>query len=184
LAFGIPGSNSTAILLGGFLIHGIAVGPMIFVKSADVVYGLYGGLFVASIAQLFIGVLMMAPCIWLVNRPRAYLNAFIYGLVFSGVYSIHQSLFDLGIVLLAGVVGYIMRVLNFPFLPTVLGLVLGYLVESNYRRSLVLSGGDYSIFVSDPISIGLLIASAIFIGGSVGKHGYDWLKGRAPATQA
>jgi putative tricarboxylic transport membrane protein len=183
LAFGIPGSNSTAILLGGFLIHGIAVGPMVFVRSPDVVYGLYGGLFVASIAQLFIGVLMMAPCIWLVNRPRAYLNAFIYGLVFSGVYSIHQSLFDLAIVLAAGVVGYLMRLLKFPFLPTVLGLVLGYLVESNYRRSLVLSGGDHSIFLSDPISVGLLLVSAIFIGGSVGKHFWDWSRGRGEALQ-
>jgi putative tricarboxylic transport membrane protein len=178
LAFGIPGSNSTAILLGGFLIHGIAVGPMIFVRSADVVYGLYGGLFVASIAQLAIGMAMMGPCIWLVNRPRAYLNAFIYGLIFSGVYSIHQSLFDLGIVLAAGVVGFFMRMLRFPFLPTVLGLVLGYMVESNYRRSLVLSGGDHMIFMEDPISLGLLIAAAIFIGGSLGKTFYDWAKPR------
>jgi putative tricarboxylic transport membrane protein len=157
---------------------------MIFVRSADVVYGLYGGLFVASIAQLAIGMAMMAPCIWLVNRPRAYLNAFIYGLIFSGVYSIHQSLFDLGIVLLAGVVGFFMRMLKFPFLPTVLGLVLGYMVESNYRRSLVLSGGDHMIFLEDPISLGLLIASAIFIGGSLGKTFYDWLKGNRSAPQA
>jgi putative tricarboxylic transport membrane protein len=119
-----------------------------------------------------------------VNRPRAYLNAFIYGLVFSGVYSIHQSVFDLAIVLLAGVVGYLMRLLKFPFLPTVLGLVLGYLVESNYRRSLVLSRGDHSIFLSDPISVGLLAVSVLFIGGSVGKHFYDWHKGRVPASEA
>jgi putative tricarboxylic transport membrane protein len=184
LAFGIPGSNSTAVLLGGFLIHGISVGPMIFVRSAEVVHGLYGGLFVASIAQLAIGMAMMAPCIWLVNRPRAYLNAFIYALIFSGVYSIHQSLFDLGIVLFAGVIGFAMRMLKFPFLPTVLGLVLGYMVESNYRRSLVLSGGDLMIFLSDPISIGLLTASVIFIGGSVGKTLYDSLKSRVAASRS
>ena len=127
LSFGIPGSNSTAVLLGGFLIHGIAIGPMIFVKSADVVHGLYGGLFVASIAQLFIGMAMMGPCIWMVNRPRAYLNAFILALIFSGVFSIHQSLFDLGLVLAAGAVGFLFRILRIPFLPTVLGVVLGYL---------------------------------------------------------
>lgn len=169
LAFGIPGSNSTAVLLGGFLIHGVAVGPMIFVRSPDVVYGLYGGLFVASLAQLAIGIAMMGPCIWLVNRPRAYLNAFILALIFSGVYSIHQSLFDLGIVLVAGVVGFAMRALRMPFLPTVLGLVLGYLVESNYRRALVISGGDHAIFLEDPISLGFLIAAALFIVGSLGR---------------
>lgn len=169
LAFGIPGSNSTAVLLGGFLIHGITVGPMIFVKSASVVHGLYGGLFVASIAQLFIGMAMMGPCIWLVNRPRAYLNAFIFALIFSGVFSIHQSLFDLGLVLAAGVVGFFMRLLNIPFLPTVLGLVLGFLVESNYRRALVVSGGDYSVFLTDPISLGFLTVAALFVVGSVSK---------------
>ena len=169
LAFGIPGSNSTAILLGGFLIHGITVGPMIFVKSASTVYGLYGGMLVASVALLFIGMAMMGPCIWLVNRPRAYLNAFILALIFSGVFSIHQSLFDLVLVLIAGVVGFAMRMLKFPFLPTVLGLVLGYLIESNYRRSLVLSGGDHSIFLSDPISLGFLIVAAIFIVGSLSQ---------------
>jgi putative tricarboxylic transport membrane protein len=109
----------------------------------------------------------MAPCIWLVNRPRAYLNAFIFALIFSGVYSIHQSVFDLGLVLATGVVGFAMRMLKIPFLPTVLGLVLGYLVESNYRRSLVISGGDHSIFLDDPISLGLLVAAALFIAGSL-----------------
>lgn len=167
LSFGIPGSNSTAVLLGGFLIHGIAIGPMIFVKSAEVVHGLYGGLFVASIAQLVIGMAMMGPCIWLVNRPRAYLNAFILALIFSGVFSIHQSLFDLGLVLAAGVVGFVMRVLKIPFLPAVLGIVLGYLVESNYRRSLVISGGNHEIFLTDPISLGFLICAAVFIAGSI-----------------
>ena len=182
LAFGIPGSNSTAILLGGFLIHGIAVGPMIFVRSADVVYGLYGGLFVASLAQLVIGIVMMAPCIWLVNRPREYLNAFIYALIFSGIFSIHQSLFDLGIVLLAGVVGFFMRILHIPFLPTVLGLVLGYLVESNYRRSLVLSRGDHMIFLQDPISLGFLVVAGLFLAGSLGKSAYDAVQNRGRAS--
>jgi putative tricarboxylic transport membrane protein len=87
-------------------------------------------------------------------------------------------------VLLAGVVGFFMRMLKFPFLPTVLGLVLGYMVESNYRRSLVLSGGDHMIFLEDPISLGLLIASAIFIGGSLGKTFYNWFKGSRSAPQA
>lgn len=169
LSFGIPGSNSTAVLLGGFLIHGIAIGPMIFVKSADVVHGLYGGLFVASVALLFIGMAMMGPCIWMVNRPRAYLNAFILALIFSGVFSIHQSLFDLGLVLIAGVVGFGFRLLKIPFLPSVLGVVLGYLVESNYRRSLVLSDGSHAIFLTDLISLGFLTAAALFIVGSLVK---------------
>jgi putative tricarboxylic transport membrane protein len=125
---------------------------------------------------------MMAPCIWLVNRPRAYLNAFIFALIFSGVYSIHQSLFDLGIVLAAGVVGFAMRILKIPFLPTVLGLVLGYLVESNYRRALVVSGGDHSIFLTDPISLGFLVTAVLFIAGSLGRPLLANVKSRRTST--
>lgn len=176
LSFGIPGSNSTAILLGGFLIHGIVPGPMLFQRSGEVVYGLYGGLLVAAVSLLFIGMLMLPVCIWLVNRPRPYLSAFIFALIMSGIFSINNSLFDLSIMMAAGVVGFFMRMLKFPFLPAVLGLVLGYLVESNFRRSLVLSGDDYSIFLSDKVSLGLLVLAAVFILGSIGKRLLDFLR--------
>jgi putative tricarboxylic transport membrane protein len=90
LSFGIPGSNSTAILLGGFLIHGLVPGPMLFTRSGDVIQDLYAGLFVAAISLLFVGFAMMPACIWLVNRPRPYLNAFIFALIMSGIYSINN----------------------------------------------------------------------------------------------
>ncbi|WP_265502589.1 tripartite tricarboxylate transporter permease [Paracoccus beibuensis] len=170
LSFGIPGSNSTAILLGGFLIHGLQPGPMLFQRSADVISGLYAGLFVAIVGMVVMGLAMLPICIWMVNRPRPYLNAFILALILSGIYSIHGSLFDVGIMLTAGLVGFFMRILRFPFLPTVLGLVLGYLVESNFRRSLVLSGDDYTVFTNDWISLGLLTVAALFIAGSIIKR--------------
>lgn len=161
LSLGIPGSNSAAILLGGFLIHGLQPGPMLFQKAPEVVYGLYGGLFIANIAMLLIGLVILSPCMWLVNRPKPYLIAFILALVMSGVYAIHQSMFDCGLVLLVGILGYGMRLLKLPVLPLVLGMVLGYMVESNYRRSLLISGGDHSIFVTDTVSAILLGLSAI-----------------------
>jgi putative tricarboxylic transport membrane protein len=156
LSLGIPGSNSAAILLGGFLIHGLQPGPMLFQKAPEVVYGLYGGLFIANIAMLLIGLVILTPCMWLVNRPKPYLIAFILALVMAGVFAIHQSLFDCGLVLVIGLLGYVMRLLNLPVLPMVLGMVLGYMVESNYRRSLLISGGDHSIFVTDTVSSILL----------------------------
>ena len=156
LSLGIPGSNSAAILLGGFLIHGLQPGPMLFSKAPEVVYGLYGGLFIANIAMLLIGLVILSPCIWLVNRPKPYLIAAILALVMSGVYAIHQSVFEIFLVIGVGVFGYLMRWLKMPVLPLVLGLVLGYLVESNYRRSLLISGGDAMIFVTDKVSLALL----------------------------
>ncbi|MGF1627896.1 MAG: tripartite tricarboxylate transporter permease [Kiloniellaceae bacterium] len=166
LSFGIPGSNSTAILLGGLLIHGLQPGPLLFEKHPDFIYGLFGGLFVANTSLFFIGILVLTPAIWLVNRPKPYLMAAIYALIFSGIYSIDHSLFDLYLVLLAGAIGYVMRLFGFPFLPLVLGLVLGYLIEANYRRSLLLTGGDHIVFVQDPVAVGLLITALLFVVGS------------------
>ena len=178
LSFGIPGSNSAAILLGGLLVHGIIPGPRLFAENGDVILGLYTGLFVASLSLLVLGMLILPVCLWLVNRPKAYLMAFIYALIFSGVYSIDYSLFDLALVLGAGTIGLIMRLVGLPFLPAVLGVVLGYLVESNYRRSLVLSGGDHFIFVEDRIALGLLSVAALFIVGSLATRAWLFLRAR------
>lgn len=163
LSLGIPGSNSAAVLLGGFLVHGITPGPMLFERNADIVYGLYAGLLVANIAMLLIGLVILTPCIWLVNRPKPYLIAFIFTLIVSGVYSIEQSFFDVGIVFAAGVLGYAMRWLGMPFLPMVLGVVLGHLVESNYRRALLLSDGSHAIFLQDPVSLSLLLIALVLL---------------------
>ena len=175
LSLGIPGSNSAAILLGAFMIHGLQPGPMLFEKAPEVVYGLYGGLLVANIAMLLIGLVILTPCIWLVNRPKPWLVAFILALVVSGVYSIHQSLFEVGLVLGVGVLGYILRICQVPILPMVLGVVLGFMIESNYRRSMLLSGEDYMIFVTDKVSLGLLLLAAVLTAYST------WQEFRKPA---
>jgi putative tricarboxylic transport membrane protein len=161
LGLGIPGSNSAAVLLGGFLIHGLVPGPMLFERNADVVYGLYGGLFAANVAMVVLGIVIMTPCMGLVTRPRPYLTAFIYALVVSGAYSLEGSLFHVALALAFGAIGYALRYCNVPLLPMVLGLVLGFMVESNYRRSLVLSGGDHLTFIRDPISASLLVAALL-----------------------
>ena len=179
LSFGIPGSNSAAVLLGALLIHGLAPGPLLFERSAEVVYGLYGGLFVANIAMLLVGLVVLTPCIWLVNRPKPYLIAFILAVVFSGVYSIDQSVFDLGIVLAAGVLGYGLRYFGVSSLPVVLGVVLGYMVESNYRRSLVLSAGDPMVFLQNPISLGLLLVAAVLLAFSLVRERRAAMKAKA-----
>jgi putative tricarboxylic transport membrane protein len=170
LGLGIPGSNSAAILLGGFLLHGLAPGPLLFEKSPEVVYGLYAGLLVANVAMLLLGLVILTPCLWLVNRPKPYLMAFVLALVVSGIYAMEASFFDVALVLGAGVLGYGFRWLGVPALPLVLGVVLGFMVESNYRRALVLSGGDHVIFVQDPISLGLLAAAAVVVALSLRRE--------------
>jgi putative tricarboxylic transport membrane protein len=143
---------------------------MLFVENPEVVKGLYLGLLAANVAMVIVGYLMMTPCLWLVSRPRPYLMAFIYALVVSGVYAIETSLFHVGVALVFGVVGYAMRYFKVPVLPMVLGVILGFLVESNYRRALVLSDGDHMTFIQDPIAAGLLVFAAIFLTGSLIRH--------------
>jgi len=170
LSLGIPSSNSAAVLLGGFLLHGLIPGPMLFVSHSEVVTGLFTGLLVANVAMVIVGYLMMGPCIWLVSRPRPYLMAFIYALVVSGVYAIENSLFHVGVALAFGVIGYALRYFETPLLPMVLGVVLGFMVESNYRRALVLSSGDHTTFLQDPVSAGFLAVAEVFLLGSVIRH--------------
>jgi putative tricarboxylic transport membrane protein len=181
LSLGIPSSNSSAVLLGGFLIHGLIPGPMLFVKHPEVVNGLYAGLFAANVAMLILGYLIMIPCLWLVNRPKPYLMAFIYAFVVSGVYAIEASLFHVGVALGFGLVGYAMRYFKVPFLPMVLGVVLGFMVESNYRRALVLSSGDHLTFLREPISAALLGCAAVFVIGSLLRHAGGWRGKSRPA---
>ncbi len=167
LSFGIPASNSTAILLGGFLIHGLIPGPVLFDRDPTLLYGLFTGLIVATIALIPAAFLTLSVCIWLVNRPKPYLMAFVLALVFTGAYSVNFSIFDLGFVLAAGVLGFAMRYFGLPMLPTILGLVLGYMIEANYRRSLVISGGDHWIFVEDRIAAVFLALALVFFVGSL-----------------
>ncbi|HEV7252731.1 MAG TPA: tripartite tricarboxylate transporter permease [Mesorhizobium sp.] len=168
LSFGIPGSNSTAVLLGALLIHGLQPGPLLFTAHPDVVYGLFGGLFVANFAMLLLGAVLLTPVIWLVRRPKPFLQGGIFVLIISGIYSINQSVFDIGLILVMGLLGYVLRTLRFPLLPLVLGVVLGFMIESNYRRSLLLTQGDHMVFLRDPtaaVLIGLallLVATSIF----------------------
>src|SRR3546814_20883040 len=141
-------------------------------------YGLFGGLFIANISMLRSGMLILTPTIWLVNLPKPYLMAGIYALIFSGVYTIDHSLFDLVVVLIAGAAGYLMRQLGFPFLPLVLGLVLGSLLDANYRRSLLLTSGDHLVFLQAPVSLGLLLTALVSV------IRYAWLHIRSARPQA
>jgi putative tricarboxylic transport membrane protein len=95
------------------------------------------------------------------------------------VYSIEGSLFHVGVALFFGVVGYLLRLWDAPLLPMVLGVVLGFMVESNYRRTLALSGGDHAAFLRDPISAVLLSAALVFVVTSLVRHARD-RRGRAP----
>ena len=175
-------ANSLALLGGLVRMQARAIGNNSSTYTNAEIRLLFDGIAarIATIGQLLVGFMIMPVCLWLVNRPRPYLAGFILALVLSGVYSLNSSLFDLGVVLMAGLVGYAMRIFGFPFLPAVLGVVLCPLVESSYRRSLVLAAGDHSIFIEDRICFGLLVAAALFLAFSIVRE----VRSVASATEA
>jgi len=157
LALGIPGSNSTAIMLGVLIIHGLRPGPLLFVRSPVIPYSIFVALFVAKILLFFIALFFIRGLMKIVNIPDAIMNACIVALIFVGAYSINNSMFDIFAVLLFGVLGFILKVYNYPVTATALGFVLGYLVETNFRRALAMSHGSWLIFLQRPISLVLII---------------------------
>jgi len=157
LSLGIPGSNSTAIMLGVLIIHGLRPGPMLFISRPVIPYSIFVALFVANILMFFVGLLFMKVLIKIVNIPEAIMNACVVAIIFVGAYSINNSMFDIFAVLLFGLLGFILKVYNYPVTATALGFVLGYLVETNFRRALAMAHGSWLIFVQNPISLVLII---------------------------
>ena len=161
LTFGIPGSNAAAIMLAAMLLHGIQPGPALFERTPQIVYGLFVGLLIANVMMLVLGYLALRPSIALVNVRPPLLYAGILGLVLVGAYSISNSMFEVWVVLITGLVGFGMRRFGFNILAMVLGLVLGFMVEVNLRRSLLISLGNPWVFFTRPISAALLFFAAL-----------------------
>lgn len=156
LALGIPGSGAAAVILAAMILYGLRPGPQIFVAEPVLVYSLFFGLAIGAIALLIMG-LALTPYLALVMRiPKPYLLTGIVGIAFMAAYTITGLLFDVRLVLMFGVLGYIMRKLDFPPAPMILALVLGFMIETNMRRSLILSDGEWSIFFTRPISAVIL----------------------------
>jgi putative tricarboxylic transport membrane protein len=165
LALGIPGSGAAAVILASMIMFGLRPGPQIFTEQPVLVYSLFFGLALGAVVLLILG-LLLTPYLALVMRlPRAYLITGVTGIAFMAAMAITGLLFDVWLVLLFGILGYIMRKLEFPPAPMILALVLGFMIETSLRRSMILSDGDWSVFFTRPISgtiLGLAILSFLY----------------------
>ncbi len=157
LTLGVPGSGTTAILLGGLMLHGLIPGPQLFSRNPDVIYGLFVSLFLINLVMLLAGLLGTKLWTRVTATPKGILMTLILAIAFVGSYGINNSMFDVWVMLTTGLMGYLMRRFGFPVPPVVIAMVLGTMVETNLRRSLLLSDGSYKIFFTNPISLLLLI---------------------------
>ncbi len=161
LTLGIPGEAATAVLLGGLMILGLRPGPMLFVENAHVVYSLFASLLIAAVVLLFLALIMAKHMGKLITVPKKLLLPAILLFCIVGSFAIRNSIFDVGIALGFGILGFALNRIDYPTVPILLGLILGPIAESSFRRALLVSRGDPMIFVSSTVSIVLIILSVL-----------------------
>lgn len=161
LSLGIPGSGTTAVLLGALIMFGLQPGPSLFRDAPEVVWGLVASMYIGNVMLVVINLACIPLIVGLMDRIRPYLPLVILLLSTFGVYSYRNTVFDVAIMLLFGVIGYAMKKLDFPEAPVVLGLILGGMAEASLRQALVISGGSLDILVRRPISAAFLVLAGL-----------------------
>ncbi|NKB49928.1 MAG: C4-dicarboxylate ABC transporter permease [Alphaproteobacteria bacterium] len=165
LTLGVPGSGSTAVLLGALLLHNIQPGPLMFEDQPDIVFGIFTALLLANVVMLVLGVYGVRFWLLVVRISPAILAPLIFSVAFIGAYSTGGNIADVAVMLVIGLLGYLLRKFGFPLVPVVIGLVLADMVEISLRRALIISDSGFWIFLTDPISatlIGLAAASLAY----------------------
>lgn len=167
LALAVPGDAASAVLIGALILVGYFPGPDLFENHVDVVGGIFLAYMWANISLFFLGMLFTPLFASVLKIKKKHLIPVISLLSVIDVYAIQNSVFDLWVMLGFGIAGYFLRVFNYPLAPLVIGVVLGGICESNFRRSLVFSMGDLGIFIDRPISASILAVCLIAVVVSV-----------------
>lgn len=164
LTLGVPGNAVAAVILGALLVHGLRPGPELFRDNAGTVYGFMLTMLVTAVMMYVIGKLGAKAYINVLRVPRHLLGPIILALTVVGIYALHNSMFEVWLMLGFGLLGFVMERLEIPTAPTVLAVILGPIAEENLRRALLISGDDYSYLVRGPISwiLILLVVIALF----------------------
>ncbi len=155
LSLGVPASATTAILLAVLVSLGVTPGPLLFEQQPELVWGLIAALYVANVVLIVMNLPLVGVFVRMLSIPPWILMPSVTMIGFVGIYSISHSAFDILTMVFFGVFGYVLRKLDISLVPVVLGLVLGAPMETNLRRTLTLSDGDWMALVSSPLSIGL-----------------------------
>jgi putative tricarboxylic transport membrane protein len=156
LTLGIPGSATTAIMLGAFMIYGIQPGPLLFEKDPAFVWAIIASMYIGNVILLILNLPLVNIFAKLLDLPAALLYSMVLAFCTVGVYSMRFAIFDVFLMILFGIIGYFMRKHNYPAAPLLLALVLGEMMEQGLRRALTLANGDWSVFVTRPICLVLL----------------------------
>ncbi|MEQ9812294.1 MAG: tripartite tricarboxylate transporter permease [Azospirillaceae bacterium] len=165
LTLGIPGAATMAIMLGALLIHGIQPGPQLIGEHPDLFWGVIASFWIGNVFLLVLNIPMIGLWVRILHIPYRYLYPTILVLICIGVYSLNNQVFDVGLVILFGVLGYALKLMQFEPAPLLIGFILGPMVEENFRRALVLTHGDYLALLERPITAGFLAVTVLLLAG-------------------
>jgi len=169
LILGVPGSETTAVMLGGLTSLGVTPGPTLLENNAEIFWGLAASMFIGNLFLIFLNLPLVRVFVTILHTPKWILMPLIALLSVIGVYTTSGSSFDIVLMIVFGVIGWIMRRTGFPLAPLILGVVLGGLIETNFRRALIYSEGQFDIFFSSNITQILWLIS-------IGVIVLPWLK--------
>lgn len=167
LTLGIPGSPTMALMLGALIIHGIAPGPALLTEQPQLVWGVIMSFWIGNFLLLILNIPLIGLWVRVLFIPYHLLYPAVLMFICIGTYSVHNSAFDIWLIVFFGALGYLMRILDFPAAPLLLGFVLGPLMEEHLRRAMLLSDGDFMTFLERPISATVMGITALFLLWSV-----------------
>jgi len=163
LTLAVPGSAPAAVLLGAMLIHGVRPGPLIMIENPIFIYEVVSMALLATFAMFVLGLTMVKTLVKVLLVPRTKLMPIVFALCVVGAFALSSRLYDVGIMAVFGLIGFLLREMEYPMAPLVLGIILGEIVDKNLRRALVLTDGNFTPFFTRPICIVLVIGILLII---------------------
>ena len=173
LTLGVPGSGSTAVMLGALMMFGLTPGPLLFENNPDFIWGLIGSMYIGNLFLLILAMFAISFLVKILRVPTPILNSVVMAFILIGAYSLNNSMFDVGLTVFFGFVGFFMKKLNFPAAPMVLALVLGNMLETSLRQSMIISNGSPLIFFERPISGTIMVVAILAIFFPLIKKGFN-----------
>jgi putative tricarboxylic transport membrane protein len=178
LVLGVPGSGTTAVMLGALLVHGMRPGPLLFEKHPDFFWAVTASMYIGNIMLLILNLPLIGIWTRMLKVPHSLLIPIILAISSVGVFTVNNNLVEVWIMLLFGIIGYFMKKLRFPAAPVVLALILTPLIENALQQSLQMSHQSISIFFTRPISLALLIVAMLSVFSPVVQ--FLWKKAKKP----
>lgn len=174
LTLGIPGNNAIAMLFVALMIHGIQPGPLLLTEHPNLFWGVIASMYIGNVMLLGLNLPLIGLWVRLLKVPYHFLAVLIVVIVMIGAYSLKNAAFDVGMIVIFGLFGYVARKNGFPFAPCVLAMILGRALEQSVQQALKISGADLMIFIERPISATLLALIVLVVLIPVFKRGWKW----------